>query len=179
MTTDLVTLSTDHLHFARLLDLLDARIENFHNGETQDPVAMLEIVHYMTEYADIYHHPKEDLVMHRLMELDPLICSVTGDLLRQHEQITRAGTRLLESLTAVVAEDFVPRATVEAAARHYAAAMRTHMEIEEVTLFPAAAQLLQDADWAAINTAITRMDDPLFDVAGESRYQTLLEYMAA
>jgi hemerythrin-like domain-containing protein len=179
MATDLATLSTDHRRFSRLLDLFDRHIENFHKGETEDHQVMLEIVRYMTEYTDTYHHPKEDLMMQRLVRLDPTFRCAADELVRQHERIASAGDRLLNALKAVVAEDIVPRAAVEEAARQYTVSMRKHMEIEEEKLFPAAMRLLREVDWDAINALIARCDDPLFDACGEQRYQALFEHIAA
>jgi hemerythrin-like domain-containing protein len=118
-------------------------------------------------------------MMQRLVRLDPTFRCAADELVRQHERIASAGDRLLNALKAVVAEDIVPRAAVEEAARQYTVSMRKHMEIEEEKLFPAAMRLLREVDWDAINALIARCDDPLFDACGEQRYQALFEHIAA
>ena len=52
------------------------------------------------------------------------------------------------------------------------------MQTEETSILPLAAKLLHGKDWAAINTVIRQIDDPLFGRDGEERYAALRRQIA-
>ena len=68
MSKILATLRDEHANMGRLLDVLDDQIAVFGRGETPDYEAIRSILAYMIDYSDRYHHPKEDLIYHRLRE---------------------------------------------------------------------------------------------------------------
>jgi hypothetical protein len=51
------------------------------------------------------------------------------------------------------------------------------MQMEETTILPLAASVLQDTDWAAIDGAIPHIEDPLFS-REEKRYGALRQRIA-
>jgi len=52
---------TEHVNFAKLLNLLEAELDLFHKGDSPNYELMLDIMFYMTHYPDVLHHPREDL----------------------------------------------------------------------------------------------------------------------
>ena len=61
----------DHVVFARLLDLFESQVEAFHAGERPNYELMTEIVDYLRQYGDRFHHPREEVAFERLVERDP------------------------------------------------------------------------------------------------------------
>ena len=64
-------------------------------------------------------------------------------------------------------------------ARHYIAALRHHMDVEDAEFFPRAEAFLSAEDRAAIAARLPDLNDPLFGTATRERYQSLSEALLA
>jgi hemerythrin-like domain-containing protein len=168
----------EHVNFGRLLNLLEAELDRFHDDAAPDYALMLDIMYYMTHYPDLFHHPKEDLAFARIVAGEPRLRAVVDDLLRQHDSLRADGAALVRELDNIVNGEVVPRDRVEGPGRAYIASFRAHAHCEESAVFPVAARVLTAADWAAINAAIAHRDDPLFGKAAEKRYASLQRQIA-
>lgn len=168
----------EHVRFSRLLDLLDAQVAAFHDGEQPDYSVMLDIVAYLSEYADHAHHPREDAAFARLTERDPSLRVPINRLLQEHRVIKVAGEELVEHLDDVRADAMVQRSTVEAAAAQYLAYYRHHLATEEREILPRAQRLLTAQDWAQVAEAVPAVADPLFGDAPSEDYRELRQLLA-
>lgn len=164
---------TEHVNFATLLDLLELHLDRFHRGEPPDYELMLDIMFYMTHYPDVLHHPKEDLAFARIAQRDAGARSVVDALAEQHARLKRDGNALVVALDDIVNGSITSRDHVEAPGRAYIAAFRGHMEKEDAQILPLAAKLLSHDDWAAIDAAILRLEDPVFGKTLDQRYAAL------
>lgn len=177
MNDTLAAWHTEHVNFARLLDLLDAQLDLFHDGETPHYELMLDIMFYMTHYPDALHHPKEDLAFARIREREQGAAATVDELERQHAELHRLGEELVARLGDIVNGSIASRASVETPARTYVKVFRHHMDIEEEKILPLAARLLRDSDWSSINTAVKHIEDPLFGRNAERRYAAIVEHL--
>jgi hemerythrin-like domain-containing protein len=168
----------EHLNFAALLELLERQLELFHKGMAPDYELMLDIMFYMTHYPDVLHHPKEDLAFAKIKERDATARGIVDQLAEQHARLKSSGDALALALDDIVNGSITTREHVESPGRAYIAAFRNHMNCEETTILPLAAKVLQDNDWAAIDAAILRIDDPLFGKDQEGRYASLRRQIA-
>src|SRR5581483_4623467 len=169
----------DHRNFTRLLDFLEAQIELIHKVEATNFELMVDVLHYLTQYSDLFHHPKEDLIFAKLKQRDARTGAVIDDLAREHVTLRRQGEKLLGNVEGIVNGDVVlTRDAVEADGRDYIEMLRRHMQREEAELFVAAATILSDRDWAAINAGLPDPDDPLFGSAVKSHYRALHRQLA-
>jgi hemerythrin-like domain-containing protein len=169
----------DHLNFDRLLTYLDAELRRLHEGGEPDYALMLDIMYYMTHYADVLHHPKEDVVFARMKAREPALGAPIDDLTRQHARLREMGETMVRELSDVLNGSIEPREQVERAARRYVDAMRAHMRAEEATILPRAERLLSDRDWIEIDAAIANFDDPLFGSKEHDRYTRLRQQIDA
>ena len=171
--TDLTEIwRAEHVNFTRLLDLLEKQVAAFHAGGQPDYDLMRDVVYYLRQYADLVHHPQEDIAFARLLERDPAMKPQIDRLLQEHRVILAAGETLLKHLDEVVAEAVEPRAVVETAAATYLVYYRQHLAAEENEVIPRAAQLLGPRDWAAV-AAVPARPDPLFGKDAEERFRSL------
>ena len=178
MSTHIDTWREDHVHFSRLLNLLEAQIGFFHEDLTPNYELMLDITYYMTHYPDLFHHPKEDIVFEQVKKLDPAASTVVDELMRQHVVLRESGAKLVESLEGVIAGTMLARASVEAPGQTYIAYFRSHMLKEEAKIFPLALQLLSDQDLSADDAAEPSPADPLFGESVQQRYRSLHQHIA-
>jgi len=179
MSTTVTAWHAEHARFGRLLDLLDREVVKFHDGAQPDYELMRDIVHYLRNYSDQTHHPREDVAFGRLAERDPAMRLPVARLQQEHRVIAAAGEALLRRLDDVAADVVIERAAVEAAAATYLVYYRHHIATEEIEVLPRAAELLSAPDWAAVAAAVPARSDPLSGDNVEALYRELRRRLAA
>lgn len=168
----------DHAVFGRLLELLDTQIAAFHAGERPNYELMADIVDYLRQYGDLFHHPREEAAFTRLVERDAAMRLPVNRLLQEHRVIARASEELLDRLGEVADDVMVARADVEAAAATYLVYYRHHLASEESRIMPRARELLTPEDWAAAAEVMRNAPDPLASADFEVRYRELRKLVA-
>ena len=167
----------EHEYFARLLRLLQKEIDVCHAGGEPRFALMQDIVSYLREYSDQFHHPREDVAFERLVLGSPELELVVARLQQEHRIIAHAGAMLLEQIEAVLADEIVPRGQLETAAATYLVYYQNHIRTEETTILPCADQLT-DADWEAVRAAVPVGPDPLFGANPQDRFRELRRQIA-
>lgn len=163
----------EHANYYKLLDLLESLTETFIHSERPDYDLMSDIVYYMTQYPDRFHHPREDVAFRRLLARDPGIAPVIDELTNQHRGISASSEALSADLRAAAEGAMMARATLQSDVRNYLALLRYHMDVEEREIFPRLAGLLDDEDWFLVDSAIHFAADPIFDDVVQERFKTL------
>lgn len=169
---------TEHVYFNQLLSLMQKQVDLFHRGEQPNYELMQDIVTYLRDYSDCFHHPREDVAFARLARHCPDLELVLARLGQEHGVIAHAGKKLLEQLDAILGGAIVPRAELEAAAATYLVYYGNHIAKEEEDVLARAAKELTPEDWEAVRTAVPPGRDPLFGGAPEERYRELRRQMA-
>ncbi|VFN03963.1 MAG: Hemerythrin HHE cation binding domain-containing protein [Candidatus Kentron sp. G] len=132
----------------------------------------------MTNYPDLFHHPKEDILFQRVTKRDESANSIVAELVQDHHALADQGKALFDLLHALIHEHPVERGTLEAKAREYILTLRTHMNLEEGTLLPMAKKVLHEEDWSEIEGIMGNRDDPLFgENIVQAEYLALYEYI--
>jgi len=173
MADPLAVWHTDHINFARLLDILDEQVAAFQRGLSPNYALMADILYYMRNFSDRVHHPREDVAYARLAERDPGIKLVVNRLLQEHRVLATAGDDLLTHVNEAGKDVVIPRAALEAATATYLVYYRHHLSTEERDVMPRAAQALTAQDWAAVEAAVPVSPDPLFGNNVLERFETL------
>ncbi|MGD8378415.1 MAG: hemerythrin domain-containing protein [Gammaproteobacteria bacterium] len=177
MSDVLEQLHQDHLNMSRLLGLLARQLDRFHRARQTDYALMLDIMHYMLHYPDLFHHPREDLVCQRLMLRHPESSGLVARLLDEHRQLHKEGHRFHESLRDVVNDQFMRRETIEEQGRAYIARQGDHMSLEETKVFPLAREHLTREDWDWVAEQVAHREDPLFGHTVLDEYRNLYQFM--
>ena len=169
-------LRKEHTDMAILLDLLERQIAEFKRGGATDFGIVRGILDYYLSYPDLYHHPKEDLIYHRLRAVAPDQAESVKGLLAAHEELGQL-TRRFASATVdqMLHGDEVPREWFASLARKFIDINRRHLVMEEESFFPLALRVLGPEDWAEIDAQVTDRNDPLFGGAVEERFHALHE----
>lgn len=167
-------LREDHRNMSTLLDLLEHETSRLRDGDDPDFDLLLDVMRYMTVYADAVHHPKEDLVYARMRassdELDTSLDSIEQD----HDDIAELGNTLRTDISAIVSGVAVKRSQVLDDTRSYADRLRRHMAWEDRELFPKADALAQRPD-IELEGDIFASRDPAFGSAREASFDNLLK----
>jgi len=178
MTDPVAAWHAEHAYFNQLLRLLHRQVDVFHTGERPNYELMLDIIAYLREYSDRFHHPREDAAFARLAQRCPELELLLARLRQEHRVIAHAGEALKEILIAVLGEAVVPRAQVEAAAATYLVYYGNHIAREEEDVLARAARVLTPEDWQAVRTAVPPIRDPLFGDHPEERFRELRRQIA-
>jgi hemerythrin-like domain-containing protein len=169
---------TEHVYFNQLLGLLQKQVDLFHRGEQPSYELMQDIVTYLRDYSDRFHHPREDVAFARLAKHCPDLDLVLARLDQEHRIIAHAGEKLLAQLDAIVGGAVVPRAELEVAAATYLVYYGNHIAKEEEDVLTRAARELKPEDWAAVRDAVKPGPDPLFGDNVAERFRELRRQIA-
>ncbi|WP_341318348.1 hemerythrin domain-containing protein [Paraburkholderia sp. IMGN_8] len=178
MADPLAVWHTEHINFARLLDILEEQVAELRRGESPNYALMGDILYYMRNFSDRVHHPREDVAYARLAERDPGTQMVVNRLLQEHRVIATAGDELLIRINEAAGDVVIPRTALEAATATYLVYYRHHLSTEERDVMPRAAQVLTEQDWAAVDAAVPASPDPLFGDNVLERFEALRRQIA-
>jgi len=173
MSDTIAALNRDHENIAKLLDILESEILAIEVGKTPDYPLMRDIMRYMGEHADRFHHPKEDLIFAQLLKRDPSVRADVDKLIQEHVLIRLASQEFIAALHSTGADSVDAREELGAFGDNYIRSLREHMVKEEDKLFPMAEILLTAEEWRMIDAAINTIDDPLFDEMTAVDYERL------
>ena len=181
----ITALRSEHQYQARLLQALDKQVGLLNQDLEPDVEVLYGVMHYMTNYPDRYHHPKEDLIFERVAQRDPSMRPVVDKLQAAHDAIGRAGQelfRLIEGRYGDGSDDGGDAGAgperwhaIRDRARSYVDSLRRHMDIENLHLFPKAMAGLGEADWREIDADAQPLLDPVFGGEVAEVYLTLHE----
>ncbi len=144
----------EHVAIARVLDIVEQELERMQRGEQVDYEILLDAAFYLTEYSDLFHHTKEDLVYRRLRRRRRRAADLVSGLEGEHETLRRLGLAVAETVEDVTDDVMVDRADLERRIREYVLAQREHMEREEREFLPLAEKTLTEEDWAEIRSTL-------------------------
>ena len=179
MSGPLALWHTEHVYFRRLLELLHRELDAFHRGERPNYELMLDVVAYLREYSDQFHHPREDAAFERLAARCPELRLELARLSQEHRVIARAGETLRQHLESILAGNLVQRAEVEVAIATYLVYYGNHIAKEDELALSRAGELLSPGDWDAIRAVAAGRPDPLFGESTEERYRALRRRISA
>ena len=164
----------DHRNMALLLDLLDAEIDRLSVSEEPDYDLVRDIMLYMTEYPDVVHHPKEDIVFRHLKSLRPEIRTDLERVETDHQYLEESGLKLKNDMEAISNGAKLDRGELIEKFHHYVEQFREHMYWEETDLFSVADELQLYGDWSEVVLKNNEISDPLFGSRVERKYRRLL-----
>ena len=168
----------EHMYFNRLLRLMEQEVDVFATGETPNYPLMLDIIGYLRDYADQYHHPREDEVFRRLARRSPGHRRELARLEQEHRVIANAGAALRRLLEEVQSDAVLSRAEIEIAAATYLVYYGNHIAHEEEEILPLAARILSAEDWQAAAAAAPAGHDPLLGAHPDERLRDLRRRIA-
>jgi len=173
MSDVIAALDRDHANIAKLLELLESEILAIEVGKTPDYPLLQDIMRYMTQYPDRFHHPKEEVVFAQLVKRDPGARADVDELLKEHISIGSAGQEFNRILHTIVVDSVDVREQLVTSGFAYIHALREHMLTEERKLFPLTMEVLTARDWQVIDEEVDAIEDPLFGTMIAEEYQRL------
>ena len=168
----------EHRTIRQVLEVLQAQIDLFERAEQPDYELIREIIDYFRTFADLCHHPKEDLILHRLKTRDIASAQPFENLEALHEVISERLGDFSRAISRVMMGVEVPREALVSLARDFISGEHAHMDAEEEHFFPTAEQKLSPADWSDIDKIVADFRDPLLAPPATNRFQLLREHIS-
>lgn len=176
-------LHQDHINLTRLLDILQRKVVRLREGVHPDFSLMADVVSYVGDYADQYHHPHEDLMYEFFRGRDSELDKHFAECEQEHRDLKQLSTRLTDSIEAILNDAVMPMDQFTDQLDAFVTAEKNHLDFEEAKIFPRLKELGSEQDWEALAAKIPENPDPLFGEhqAEEYRelYRALMEDMNA
>ena len=172
-------LEDEHRYFKSLLDIAAEQQALLANDAEADLDVLQELLRYLADYPEDYHHPREDLLFDRLQKIDQKAGEVIEPLLAGHEEIQKESNRLYFMVMRLNNGENINRSKLAAELGRFVTGYQKHMQEEEASVFPLALDTLSEEDWAEVDLGMEFIEDPLFGTRVRRRYRRLANYLAA
>lgn len=177
--TILDELHHDHVNLNRLLVILSEKVIKLRAGEHPNFGLMADVIDYITEYADVHHHPREDLMYAYFHERSDALESAIVRCEQEHKDLKHLGVELYEALDCILHDAVMPMDKFIDKLDQFVLQQKTHIDMEEGVLFPILRAVATDDDWATLAEKLPKPDDPLFGEVQADRYSLLYrEFLA-
>lgn len=171
-------LQQDHVNFSKVLSILSRQAELLNRDQDPDYLLMLDIADYFDNYADLLHHPSEDVLFEfflgRYGALDEEIETLTA----QHKTLKGLTQSLYQALDDINKQTVTPKGRLEQLLTRYLEEQKAHMDLEESTVYPLLRQRMTTEDLAEIDPLLPTRVDPLFGSAIKNEYDQLYRRIA-
>jgi hemerythrin-like domain-containing protein len=132
---------------------------------------LLEIVQYFTSFPDLFHHPKEDLILRRLVERYPAMAETIQTLEAEHEEGGRELKRFARAVVKLVLHPEADQDRFLSAALAFMESERRRVAWEEKSFFEVAEKVLSSREWEEIDAQLGALIKPLCQQEAQTRYE--------
>ncbi len=170
------TLVREHASIRSVLDVLESEIAylaEYRGRRRADYRLVWSAIDYFTDFPDLVHHPKEDLVYERLLAADPEAAERVGDIPAAHAALAEDLRALAAEVQAVMHDPKRRRTELSALARNFVRHLRRHIDGEEAVFFPIAERTLDAKAWDDLRHRMVARFDPLIGGESNERYEAL------
>ncbi|MEM9621323.1 MAG: hemerythrin domain-containing protein [Pseudomonadota bacterium] len=177
MSQTIERLRTDHQRLRAVLNTISAVSDDMSKDDfdTQSD-HLFCLVDYLSGYPEHLHHPTEDLVFDKMLELD--LTAEQQEKVEwnraQHKVLSAATSELMDMVEAPPEE--VDISAFKEQLEHFVSIQRQHMAFEEEEIFPLALETISSNNWATLDDRFGSASDPLFDEA-DRRYAALFRFL--
>jgi hemerythrin-like domain-containing protein len=171
-------LHQEHINLNRLLDILDNHCRTLEQqGQPNFPL-VLDVIEYISHYADVHHHPREDSLYAYFAGRDLLLDEAQLFCTAEHQRMRAHTHALRESLDGILNDAaVVPLERVANQLLEFVQQQRGHLAFEERRIFPAIDRIATDEDWATLAKELPQPMDPLFGERQADQYRVLYKEM--
>jgi hemerythrin-like domain-containing protein len=170
----IITLRHEHRYFESILKVLDQQAAAAAEGDCDFPL-LQDIVQYLISYPDAYHHPREDRVFERLLQIDPASRNAVQGLIHGHTAMYRETKRLRDAVERALDGQDADIDRLRVLLERYTESYRAHMKTEDEVVFPLAMEIFTPEDWEQAGRRYRQDQDPLFGPVVKQKYQRLAE----
>lgn len=173
-------LCEEHLALESVLRSLRKHLEDARRLNARpDFLIVRSMLFYVDEFPEKQHHKKEsELLFPKIRARSLQARELMDQLDAEHAQGEHAIRRLEHSLLAYEVMGESRREAFEAAVDRYVDFYLAHMRLEESQVLPLASRMLTTEDWAELDEAFSRNQDPMVTHDPELQYRSLYKRIA-
>jgi len=167
-------LRAEHRHMATVLQLFSEQLKDIEGGELVDTHVVYEIMEYMVTWPDRFHHPREDLIYARVVEVDASAADDVDTLQRDHDHTAKRGRKILRDIERWRGGE-VSGTVVVKNGRGYIDHVYEHMNLEEKVVFPRIETALTLQDWRELagDDELRAVADSIFGPRVQREFRTM------
>lgn len=177
MTNIIQELRIEHTNMKQLLKILEDQIGIFEIAGQPDYTTAQDIILYFLDFPDQCHHPKENFLAQKLLELSPKGAEFLHQLPELHEELGGLTQNMAKVIRRVLNEAELPREDVSRAVEEFINSQRQHIDMEEASFLPLAEHVLSEADLEELESEIFQREDPLFAPKVEEHFAMLRDHI--
>lgn len=175
MTPLMNALHEDHQHMRSLLTLLRNKLATAALGRPGNFILMSQVIDYLREYAEHYHHPKEQSIFAFLRAGYPQTGEQVERQLHEHRELEALTVALRRSLEGMGEEDMAQRHLFNKRLSSFIDKQLSHLTREEKLLFPLIECTLTPDNWLQYHAQAPEAVDRAYEQRLAQRYLELRE----
>ncbi|MEH6442814.1 MAG: hemerythrin domain-containing protein [Oceanospirillaceae bacterium] len=176
--TILTTLHQDHINMSKLLTVLEHNLAQIRQGMTPDLKLMAEAIEYLGHYADLYHHPLEDILYSYFINKDDKLTSLINQCEREHRILKQKTEQILNPISVTLLDDMLPLEQILTAFEDFLIVEKQHINFEEGQLFPLIKQMATADDWQKIAKKTWLKTDAMFHEFDSQQYSGIYQELS-
>tara|TARA_B100001059_G_scaffold63712_1_gene59634 strand:- start:55 stop:606 length:552 start_codon:yes stop_codon:yes gene_type:complete len=141
----------EHGYMARLLAVLNNKLELLKQEQEINCSLIAEVVHYLMNHSDKVHHPKEDVIYHYYLKQYGSDQAIE-DLELEHQLLSEKTVDFLGVVDMILQDAVVPQQVFIDLLESFVKAQRKHMEYEEKQILPMIVQAFTVKDWQKVES---------------------------
>ncbi len=177
MVTLMNDLHQDHQHISVLLTILKNKLATLEVGSLPNFNLMADVVGYLIDYGDLYHHRKEDILYALICDRYPQTAVSLSQQLAEHDELKTLTTDLKASVDRALIDSPLPLSVFVKQLKRFVDKQSHHLNHEETRVFPLIEQHMTASDWRSLRRDLPCWNDPLPGGSLEERYNKLYEAM--
>lgn len=173
-------LRREHKGHKQLLTLLEGKLIRLKQNIPPNFNLLNDAINYIENYAGHYHHPKEDIIYHYMIEHDLDPHKDFSKILQEHKKLEQITTEVKTSLQAILLDTITSTAGFISELDDFIKMHKQHLQQEDNVIFPQIEQRLTSHDWQNLLPLLpNQTDDPLFGTLVQTEYLELFHLLSA
>ena len=144
-------ITKDHEQVELLLNVLTEQLAELESEQQGVNFKLMDdIVHYLRNYIDRYHHPKEDLIYSYYLEHYVEDAEMPNRLASEHQSLNFLSRELSHSLNMIQLDSVMPFDALAVQLRGFVDKQRAHIQYETNVVMPLMVEKFTPDDWCHI-----------------------------
>ncbi|MFT5809158.1 MAG: hemerythrin-like domain-containing protein [Moritella dasanensis] len=144
-------ITKDHEQVEQLLNVLTEQLAELESEQQGVNFKLMDdIVHYLRNYIDRYHHPKEDLIYSYYLEHYVEDVDMPNRLASEHQSLNFLSRELSSVLNMIQLDSVMPFDELAVQLRGFVDKQRSHIQYENNVVMPLMAEKFTPDDWCHI-----------------------------
>jgi hemerythrin-like domain-containing protein len=142
----------DHKQVEQLLNVLTEQLVQIESEQHNVNFALMsDIVNYLRNYMDRYHHPKEDLIYSYYLNNYVADAEMPNRLASEHQSLDFLSRELSHSLNIIQLDSVIPFDELAIQLKRFVEKQHAHIKYEDDSVMPLMVEKFTPDDWCHID----------------------------